>query len=253
MSVLTVLYSAKGAPGVTSAALALTAVWPRPAVLLEADPSGGDLAYRCRGADGGSLAFSPNLVGFAAAARGERETSITEWAQPLACGAQVVVGVQQPTQARGISDLWRRMSVIAAAADVDVIVDLGRLTPDAATMPLFVAADVRVPVMSSTVDSILHTRAHLLDTTVAGGRTIPVLVGPHRTAAADSRDVDGVLAQAGVIADPSTHLPLDHPRLAALQAGSSPGGRGRTSQLVRGARTAADQLVAVAGIAVARR
>lgn len=250
---LTVLYSAKGAPGVTSATLALGAVWPRPAVLLEADPSGGDLAYRCRAAGGGSLASSPNLLGFAAAARGDRETTIQEWVQPLACGVQVVVGVQQPAQARGISDLWRRMSVIAASAEVDVIVDLGRLAPDAATMPLFVAADARVPVMTSTVDSILHTRAHLLDTTVAGGRTVPLLVGPHRTATADSRDVDGVLAQAGIIADPSTHLPLDHPGLAALQAGSSPGGRGRTSHLIRGARTAAEHLSAVAGMAVSLR
>jgi len=35
------LTSAKGAPGVSTAALAMTLLWPRPALLLEADPTGG--------------------------------------------------------------------------------------------------------------------------------------------------------------------------------------------------------------------
>lgn len=247
---LTVLYSAKGAPGVTSTALALAAVWPRPVILLEADPAGGDLAYRCRGASGGAVASSPNLLGFAAATRGDRESTLQEWSQPLACGVQVVAGVQLPAQARGIGDMWRRLAVTAASADVDVIADIGRLGHDASTMPLVVSADARVPVMASAVESILHTRAHLLDVTVAGGRTVPLMVGPSRSAAADGRDVDDVLTQAGVIAAPTTHLPLDHPGLTALQGGASPAGRGRTSQLVRGARTAAEHLLATAGLEV---
>ena len=45
--------TAKGS-GATSTALLLASVWPRPAVLLEADPTGGDLAYRCRAAVGGA-------------------------------------------------------------------------------------------------------------------------------------------------------------------------------------------------------
>ncbi|GAA1753984.1 hypothetical protein [Aeromicrobium alkaliterrae] len=247
---LTVLYSAKGAPGVTSAALALSAVWPRPVVLVEADLAGSDLALRCRGASRAAVASSPNLLGFAAATRGDRDSTLTEWAQQLACGVHVVLGVQAPAQARGVADLWRRLAVAAASADVDVIVDLGRLGRDAATMPLLVAADVRVPVMASAVESILHTRAHLLDVAVAGGRTVPLLVGPGRNAAADCRDVDEVLSQAGVIAAASSHLPLDHPGLAALQGGVSPTGRGRSSQLVRGARAATEHLLASAGLEV---
>lgn len=34
------LVSASGAPGVTSTALALASSWPRPVLLVEADPSG---------------------------------------------------------------------------------------------------------------------------------------------------------------------------------------------------------------------
>src|ERR1700733_5524315 len=36
----------KGAPGVTTTALSLAAVWPRPVLLAECDPAGGDLVYR---------------------------------------------------------------------------------------------------------------------------------------------------------------------------------------------------------------
>ena len=61
--------SVKGSPGVTSAALALAAVWPRPVVLLEADSCGGDLAYRCSAAGGGAVASSPGLLQLAAAVR----------------------------------------------------------------------------------------------------------------------------------------------------------------------------------------
>ena len=35
----------KGAPGVTTTAVALAAVWPRPVLLAECDPAGGDLVY----------------------------------------------------------------------------------------------------------------------------------------------------------------------------------------------------------------
>ena len=39
----------KGAPGVTTASVALAAVWPRPVLLAECDPAGGDLVYRLPG------------------------------------------------------------------------------------------------------------------------------------------------------------------------------------------------------------
>ena len=39
----------KGAPGVTTTAVALAAVWPRPVLLAECDPAGGDLVYRLPG------------------------------------------------------------------------------------------------------------------------------------------------------------------------------------------------------------
>ena len=55
---LIVLAADKGAPGVTTAAVALGAVWPRPVLLAECDQAGGDLVYRLPGEgaeDGGML------------------------------------------------------------------------------------------------------------------------------------------------------------------------------------------------------
>ena len=85
----------KGSPGVTSTALALAAVWPRPVVLLEADPAGGDLAYRCNAAHGGPVYASKGLVTLAAAVRGgvPGPDVLVEQAQLLACGVNLVQGV----------------------------------------------------------------------------------------------------------------------------------------------------------------
>jgi hypothetical protein len=62
---LIVLTSLKSSPGVTTAALALGAVWPpeRRVLVAELDPAGGDLANRFR------LPGEPGLLVLAAAAR----------------------------------------------------------------------------------------------------------------------------------------------------------------------------------------
>jgi cellulose biosynthesis protein BcsQ len=59
----------KGAPGATTTALALAAVWPRPVLLAECDPAGGDLVYRLPAADGGRLDQRRGLLSLAVAAR----------------------------------------------------------------------------------------------------------------------------------------------------------------------------------------
>src|SRR5581483_7650817 len=59
----------KGAPGVTTASVALAAVWPRPVLLAEADPAGGDLMYRLPAASGGQLDPGRGLLSLAVAVR----------------------------------------------------------------------------------------------------------------------------------------------------------------------------------------
>jgi hypothetical protein len=248
---LVTVFSAKGSPGVTSSALALAAVWPRPVVLVEADPTGTDLVYRCRSAAGGPVAPAPNILGLASAVRGDRSAPIGGWTQPLANGVRLVPGVTTASQGRGLTGLWRAVAGALVSAEVDVIADVGRLAREDPTVPLVAEADVRVPVVSGSLESLMHAREQLLDMAgVLGGRTVPLLVGRARTAAADTADLDEVLAGAGVMAEPATHLPLDHPGLSALEDGARPTGRGRMSLLVRAARTVADRVTAVPVVGV---
>jgi len=85
----------KGAPGVTTTALALAAVWPRPVLLAECDPAGGDLVYRLPAADGGRLDQRRGLLSLAVAARrGLQPHQAWEHTQKLnaqfVCGGETV-------------------------------------------------------------------------------------------------------------------------------------------------------------------
>jgi hypothetical protein len=242
------LFSAKGSPGVTSSALALAATWPRQVVLLEADPSGSDLVYRCRNASGGQMAPTPNLLGLVSAARASSSVALSGWTQRLGAGVDVVSGITSPSQARGMRELWPALVGAVQTSEVDVIADLGRLGSDSPTLPIADASAVRVPVLAASLDSIMHTREMLKGFPFGSkGHTVPLVLGPSRTATADREDVDEVLAAAGLIAAPSTSLPLDHPGLVSMQAGASVAGRLRASSLLRGARSASAGLLQTAG------
>lgn len=94
---LVVLVSVKGAPGVTTSALALAGTWPtdRPPLVLEVDPSGGDLTA------GFALASEPGLVSLAATARREAHRAEVAWehTQVLPGGLPVVAAPVRAEQA----------------------------------------------------------------------------------------------------------------------------------------------------------
>jgi len=88
--------AAKGAPGVTTAAAAVAAVWPaeRGVLLAECDPGGGDLAARF------GLPAQPGLVSLAAAARRELDAAmVAQHTQTLPGGLRVLVGPPGAEQA----------------------------------------------------------------------------------------------------------------------------------------------------------
>jgi hypothetical protein len=234
--------SSKGAPGVTSTALALAAVWPRPVVLLEADVSGGDLAFRCRSASGGPLSATPNLLGVAAAVGGTSGGSLQEFSQQLACGVPAIQGVASAAQGRGLASLWGPIAHACVEADVDVIADLGRLDRSTPTLPLAAASDRLLVVGTPSLESVLHTRETLMELAgavgpdLSGVRLIPLIIGASRHAQADRADVDQVMAAAGVLAGASLHLPLDRPALARLEGGEAPTGWLAKTLLMRAAQ-----------------
>ena len=247
---LVAICSAKGAPGVTSTALALAASWPRPVVLLEADPAGGDLAYRCRSASGGPVFASPNLVTLAAAVRGgvPSPTVLGENAQQLACGVDLVQGVTAPAQGRGLGSLSSALAEACTASEVDVIADLGRLDRTGAALPIAEAADCVLPVAATSLESVMRLREQLRELVGAldahrVATVVPMIVGADAHAARDCGQLDELLTTAGLPVQPSQHLPYDPKALARLEVGEPASGRLGRTLLIRAARSVAGTLL----------
>ena len=131
--------SVKEAPGVSTVALGLAALWPDEAgaVLLECDRGGGDLAARF------GHYPDPGMLSLAAAARGGGPVDLAAHTQRLGVGADVVLAPPGDTAAAGVATLatggprvLRRL-----AADRTVIVDLGRIYRGGPGLALAAAAD----------------------------------------------------------------------------------------------------------------
>ncbi len=240
--------STKGSPGVTSAALTLAAAWPRQVLLVEADPSGGVLAYRCASASGGPLAESPSIIGLAAAARSDQPRVLSDFAQNLACGVPIVQGVTTPAQGRGLADLWPAIAGALRVPDVDVIIDVGRLDVADSSMALATASDRVLVAHTPSMESVIHAREALLeyassiDSPLTDPRLVPLMIGPARHASNDRRDVDSVFAVSGLALAPTVHLPLDRAALDRLEAGERADGRLSRTILLRAAVALAHQL-----------
>jgi hypothetical protein len=130
----------------TTTALALGATWPGEArvVVVEADPSGGDVAAVF------GLEREPGLVSLSAAARARHDVDVLfAHAQALPGGLLVVAappGAEQAIGAVGVlardtAPLW---AAVARAEDLVVIVDVGRLDPGSPAHAQIAAADAAV-------------------------------------------------------------------------------------------------------------
>jgi hypothetical protein len=160
---LIVLAADKGAPGVTTAATALGAVWPRPVLLAECDPSGGDLAYRLPALDGGVLNPGRGLLSLGAVARrGVSGEQIYEHTQKLVGGLDVLAGLTSGEQAAGLTWMWGPLGrAFAALPEADVLADCGRLGLHAATNDLIAEADAVVLFTRASLDQVAHLRERL--------------------------------------------------------------------------------------------
>jgi hypothetical protein len=140
---LIALAADKGSPGVTTAAVALAAVWPRRALFAEVDPAGGDLVYRSAAAHGGALDPNTGMLSLAATARrGLAAEQLWDHAQPIAGGLEVLVGLGGAEQAAGLGGLWPVLGqAFATLADsphgaADVLADCGRIGTDGPALEL---------------------------------------------------------------------------------------------------------------------
>jgi hypothetical protein len=171
------LTSAKGSPGVTAAALALTLTWPGRCVLVECDPAGGSVQ-------------AGYLAGALPADRGIRELAVAElrgedlrktwWSQlvdlqPPHRQRLLLPGITDPVQSGALRPVWDRLAEFFASLEYaqpgfDVIVDGGRLAAPNTPWPLLHRADAvllvlrpTLPGMFAAVPSLRALRTQLME------------------------------------------------------------------------------------------
>src|SRR6266536_5496174 len=168
----------KGSPGVTTAALAIAAVWPRPVLLAECDAAGGDLLYRLPAADGGRLDPQRGLLSLAIASRrGIQPHQVWRHTQKLHGGLDILTGLVNAEQAGGLQLLWGQIGkLLAEVPEVDVIADCGRLGPDGPFYDLLAHACAVVLIARVTLEDVVRLRDRVI--ALARGLANRRLVGP---------------------------------------------------------------------------
>lgn len=177
--------SASGSPGVTTTCLGLALCWPRPVVLVEADPTGGSsiLAGFFRG-----TREAGGLVDLVLAQRtGLLADTLPRILVPLdGTQASVLLGSRSHEQAAGLVHVWEPLLGVLrdiASAGQDVIVDAGRLGLIGSPQPLVSGSDVTVLVTGSSLPQVAAARswaASLAEDVLPGHAAQVLLVGPDR-------------------------------------------------------------------------
>ncbi len=257
---LIALCAGKGSPGVTTAAVALAAVWPRPALVAECDPAGADLPLRLRDSEGDYLSPRRGIVSLAADNRlGSVPVDVLAHAQRIGGGLEVLVGPASATQAQALGPSWSALaSRLAEPAPFDVLADCGRLQPGAVNGPVLARAQLVLVLLRPTLEGLAHLRNALVELISslpgAGMRTgappsvevVVVAAEPHRPAL---RQVAAALSAAELPVGLLGALALD-PDAAAGLAGAPTRALDR-SRLIESARriaSLADERLAQAGV-----
>jgi len=248
---LIALAADKGAPGVTTAAVALGAVWPRPVLVAECDQAGGDLVYRLPAAgddDRRTAMLNPSrgLLSLAATARrGLRPEQIAEHCQRLVGGLDVLVGITTAEQAQGMTWLWGPLGrAFAGLAPVDVLADCGRLGAGSPLIDLIREADMVVLLCRATLEQVAHLRERVnaLAKDLPEGPPIGIVVlADPREFRSTIAEVDRIITGSQLPATVLGGLALD-PKGAQMLSGRW-GGRLDRSLLIRSAREVAATLV----------
>lgn len=224
--------SVRGAPGVSTTALAVAAAWPvrDRSLLLEADPAGGVVALRT------GIPAEPGLVSLGAAARhGVSLRDLWDHAQPLPGGAAVVPGpVSTAVAARVLSVSGASLgSWLAERTDVEVIADAGRLVAGSPAEAFVERSSVVVLVARPVLDQLHPGSGLLLGLRARGVPAGWCLVGEGSHGPGEVEDAYGVPVF-GVV-------PHD-PRGAALVGTAGPARKLSRTPVVRAAHALASHL-----------
>ncbi|MEE2037563.1 hypothetical protein Q8791_10055 [Nocardiopsis sp. CT-R113] len=205
--------SLSGAPGVTTLATALAAVWPTGPltvpVLVEADASGGDLAVWHR------LSGRPGLVSLAASVRaGTAELSPAEergthralfrHSAEIPGGLRAVTAPPTAHEASAVvAALAHRIQILRGGVSV---VDLGRVMPGTAGAHLLSLADVAVVTVAGDDAAQIYRLSRcrdVLDALAENGTTVGLAVRDSRFSAAEITAETGFPVWAELPHDPT--------------------------------------------------
>lgn len=229
------LGSVKGAPGVTTTALALASVWPaaRGVVVAEADPDGGVLAARR------DLRLEPGVVTLASAVR-RGSGVISPHTQSAGTGVRVIAAPPSAEQVRAALGLAgdRLWDAFAQLTD-DVLVDCGRLTAASPVLAAARRADVTVLLIRPRLEdvAVLRERVPTLRRAGIDPRVLLMRDGPYHA--------DEVT---GAVDAPVLGAVPDDRRTADALDGRSARAPSPRSPLLRSARQIAERLVTVGGV-----
>lgn len=242
----------KGSPGVTTLVTALGMVWPGRRLVLETDPSGGDLAFRARHASTGQLlGAEPGLLTLAADARiGLPAEVLPRYSQPTVWGVPVVVGPPGALAYAPMRSLWPAVAGVAAAWQGTAIADLGRLQPGSPAVAVAREATAVLVLARVSVEDLFHLRervgelAHALgDPGRARNPVVVVVAAPRKEASAAVRQVTHMLQAGGSPIPVAGVVAVDPAAAEQLRAGQVPK-RVRGGDLLKSAGELAARLCA---------
>lgn len=174
---LIAMVSAKGSPGVSTAALACTLTWPAPTLLAECDPAGGDLlsGYLAKyelPPDRGIVPLAGSLLrGIADDLTGHLIDLDAPKQKRLA-----LQGLAAPAQASSLTPAWGRLGEMFASSPHLVIADCGRLTTHHPPWALLAKADL---VLLALRPTSLRTISPAVSAIASLRRELPSADGPH--------------------------------------------------------------------------
>ena len=218
--------SAKGSPGVTTTVLALASRWPAPAVVVEADPMGGDMLA---GVGGAAVPATRTVLDLVVAARqtGVAAALPGQLVRPAPHCPPLLAGVGSPAHAAAVP--WGQLGAeLARLPGRHVLADCGRYVPGNGIVELLRRSHLVVLVLRSALPAV-RAAARLVplldgELDAAGGPpVVGVLIDPGRPyGVAEIEQACGLSIVGALPADPRTARVWSdgHPRAAC-----SPGPR----------------------------
>ncbi len=233
----------KGSAGATTLAVALAAHASEHgnALLVEADPAGGDMAARC------GVSLDPGLLSLAASGRRGLDRSIIErHAQLLPFGVLALIGPTSDEQATTtLTAIGAALGRALESALSPVFIDVGRWHARSPATELVRSSSIALLVFRPTIEGVEHARSQLASLSREAARVAAVSIGERPYPPTEVR---------AALEVEELYVIAHDPRAArVVSTGTRPDRWLRRSPLLRSSRALAERLLdADEEVAVAR-